>query len=78
MSATEAIQLYAVDHLDERAAAQIASLAKRRTLFVSNPEAEESMGVAVGSHVGRAVRIWSHVRPGGQTRLEVWEVEREG
>jgi len=74
LSDDDAIKLYAVDHRDERTAVQIATLAaRRRTLFVSNPEAEESMGVAIGSYIGRAERIWSHLRPGAQTRLEVWE-----
>jgi 4-amino-4-deoxy-L-arabinose transferase-like glycosyltransferase len=79
LTATEAIHVYTVDHRDQRAAAQIAGLAEaRRTLFVSNPENEESMGVSAGSYIGKAARIWSYFRPGSQTRLEVLEVQREG
>jgi hypothetical protein len=79
LPATDAIHLHTVDHLDRRAATQIADLAKtRRTLFVSNPEAETSMGASAVNHIGRAVRIWSHVRPGAETRLEVWDVQPEG
>lgn len=75
LSPSDAIHLYAIDHRDERARQQIASLTtKRRTLFVSNPEAEEGIGVEAASYIGPSRRVWSHTRPGNQTRLEVWEL----
>jgi dolichyl-phosphate-mannose-protein mannosyltransferase len=72
----DSLRVYTVDHRDERAAAQIARLAhERRTLFVSNPEAEESSGVKATHYLGRAERVWSYNRPGFLSRLEVWEVQ---
>lgn len=78
LSPSDAIHLHSVDPADKRAARQLAGLAAtRRTLFVSNPEAEQSMGVVRSSYVGKAERVWEYLRPGGQTRLEVWEVTAE-
>jgi hypothetical protein len=79
LPASDEIRLYSIDHSDERAAAQIESLAnERRTLFVSNPEAEESIGVSARSYLGRAREVWSQLRPGSLTRIEVLEILREG
>jgi hypothetical protein len=75
LSADDSIHLHTVDHRDERAAAQLARLtATRRTLFVSNPDHEKSVGVSVGASVASGARIWSYERPGAQTQLDVWEI----
>jgi len=78
LSANDAIHLHTIDPVDKRATRQLASMAAtRRTLFVSNPEAEESLGVERGGYIGKAERVWVYQRPGGQTRLEVWEIGPE-
>jgi hypothetical protein len=70
------IRLHSIDHRIERVAMLLATLANQgRTLFVSNPEAERSMGAAAVDRYQRAERIWSQERPGGETRLEVWEIQ---
>jgi hypothetical protein len=77
LPAGDGISLHTIDHRDEHAGARIASLAAaRRTLFVSNPEVEESMGARTGARIGRAALVWSYERPGSETRLQVWEIER--
>jgi hypothetical protein len=75
LTATDTLRLHSVDHRDERALAKVASLARaQRTLFVSNPEAERSLGIVSGRYLEGSERVWLYVRPGAQTRLEVWEV----
>ncbi len=75
LTPTEAMQVLTIDHLDPNAAARVADLANaRRTLLVSNPEGEHSAGIPAPSDLAPAARIWSYVRPGSQSRMEVWEV----
>lgn len=77
LTPTEAMQVHTIDHLDRNAAARLADLANaRRTLFISNPEGEQSAGIPTPSDLAPAARIWSYVRPGSQSRIEVWEVAR--
>jgi hypothetical protein len=79
LSAGDSIRLHTIDHRDDRAAAQLAQLAAtQRTLFVSNPDHEKTVGVSVGAYVANGARIWSYERPGAQTQLEVWEISAGG
>lgn len=76
LEASDALRLHVIDPGDEGAALRLQELAGTgRTLFVSNPEVEAAMGVARSHHLREAVRIWSYQRPGGESRLEVWELQ---
>jgi hypothetical protein len=74
---TESMRVYTIGHPDEGTFARVAKLATtRRTLLISNPGGEEPEGLSSSDYLGTAVRIWDYVRPGNESKLEVWEVQR--
>ncbi len=73
LGANERVHRQLVDKDLEVAAGQVANLARtRRTLFVLN-EADGERSVAPPTYLGRAERVWTYTRPGGESALEVWE-----
>jgi hypothetical protein len=48
--------------------------ARRRTLFISNPEGDAPEERPATSQLRRGERIWTYARPGAESRLDVWEV----
>jgi len=74
LPATVSAQVHLLDPPPEPVADQIATLAAvRRTLLIVDQELDHPAAASQGP-VLNARQIWSHTRPGGETRLEVWEM----
>jgi hypothetical protein len=74
LPATVSAQVHLLDPPPEPVADQIAKLADvRRTLLIVDQELDHPAAASQGP-VLNARQIWSHTRPGGETRLEVWEM----
>jgi len=75
LNPSASLQLHTVRADPDLAADEIAKLATmQRTLFVSDPEREESQGITTRAYLGRAIRIWPTAISDPQSGVEVWEV----
>lgn len=83
VAGSESLALHTLDPSSPDLSARVNHLAaNRRTLLVLNPPIEadhlQSLDKDISTYLERARRVWYCDRPGGNSGLEVWEVDGAG
>ena len=82
LAPSPSLAIQTIDPTDPQAPATIARLAAARpTFFVLDtpnaPDQLAQMGLTTEHYFANAERVWSWVRVGGRSTLEVWQLARE-